>query len=225
MVNQTVESVTYERNFSPHTWNVFSLPFNYSLIGINRTFAGDVYELTSIDYNYQENYLTLFFIPQTIGIVANRPYLYYSETGFENEQYPVFGNVKIETLAENPYTVDNNGSGSGSIKFLNTTCRQQLEKNGHNIIFITNNKLYYLAKNAVFMRAFRGYFIVNGFDLNVGVAPRVRISLEGQTATELEVVSDLPKSGDGQVKKYIENGVMVIEREGVRYDATGAKIK
>ena len=75
------------------------------------------------------------------------------------------------------------------------------------------------------MRAFRGYFYLDGFNLNTGVAPRVRIVLNGQTATELEVVSDLPKSDDGQVKKYIENGVMVIEREGVRYDATGAKIK
>ena len=45
---------------------------------------------------------------------------------------------------------------------------------------------------------------------------------DGQTVTEIETVVE-----DGQqatARKYIENGTLVIEREGVRYDATGAKI-
>ena len=62
--------------------------------------------------------------------------------------------------------------------------------------------------------------------------PRVRIVVEGEGATELEVVDGElydahGNNADGDVRaprKYIRNGVLIIERNGVRYDAQGKRL-
>ena len=216
---QPVESVTYERNFKPNTWSVFALPFNYVLAESGHAFEGDVYGLTSVEYDAANNYLSLFFFPETTILYANRPYLYYSSTGVTN---PVFQNVTMTELTTNYYSVTNNGTYGGKVSFRNTMYKQRLDNDSH-IVFINNNTLYYMGTNNVYMRAFRGYFYMDGFNINTGVAPRVRIVLNGQTATELEMVNDMPAAENG-VRKYMENGTLVIEREGVKYNATGSKI-
>lgn len=221
MTGQDVPAVTFSRNFAAKTWNVFSLPFDYMLAGENRTFAGDVYELSSIEYDAATNNLSLFFMPATLQISANRPYLYYSESGVDN---PVFANVRMQAIAPNYYNVTDAISG-GSIQFRNTTYRQQLEKDNKKIVFITSNRLFYMGSNNIYLRAFRGYFYLTDIDLNVNVAPRARIVLGNQTATEIEVVTDVDENTGNNVRKYVENGVMIIEREGVRYDAQGSKIE
>ena len=71
------------------------------------------------------------------------------------------------------------------------------------------------------MRAFRGYFKVEGY---TGVTPRLRIVVGEQGVTELETVTEADGNST-EVRKYIENGVLVIERNGVRYDATGARME
>ena len=92
------------------------------------------------------------------------------------------------------------------------------------VIYLDNNKLYYpnLTKDT-WMRAFRGYFTLDGMSI-YHIAPRVRIVVEGETVTELEVVSEDGAEADTAVRKYMENGILVIERNGVRYDATGARL-
>ena len=92
-------------------------------------------------------------------------------------------------------------------------------------MFITSNRLFYMGSNNIYLRAFRGYFYLTDIDLNVNVAPRARIVLSNQTATEIEVVTDVDENTGNNVRKYVENGVMIIEREGVRYDAQGSKIE
>ncbi len=117
------------------------------------------------------------------------------------------------------------------MKFQGTILPEILTNQGgdsHTVLGLNNNKIYYPnLTSGNLIRAFRGYFVVNA---PAGVTPRVRIVVEDQNATAIDVIEmDVDADGDISVpsdtRKYIENGVLIIERNGVRYDATGKMIK
>jgi uncharacterized repeat protein (TIGR02543 family) len=212
-------TVRYMRELPADKWCVFALPFGYSFRS-GSTLKGCVYELGSAEYTV-DGQLTFYFAPVTTKIEANRPYLYRSATGHTN---PEFANVQLQAVADGSYSVDNtNTTVGGTVTLRNTTVRTMLARE-KSVIYIQNNQLYYpnLAKDT-WMRAFRGYFTLDGMAIN-HIAPRVRIVVEGETTTELEFVQEDGTAVKDNVRKYMENGVLVIERNGVRYDATGARI-
>ena len=214
-------TVSYERTLTANTWNVFTLPFRYSTLKAGSTFKGSVYKLDRMEYN-DNGEMTLNFLPATI-IEANRPYLFYSSSAAAN---PTFADVELQDIANGSYDTENSGNAGGKIWFRNTLTRTQLDADRDNdakkkVIYLNANKLYYLSlTKETWMRAFRGYFELDETSVYY-LQPRVRIVLEGQNATEIETVGQDDNNG---VRKYMENGTLVIEREGVRYDATGAKI-
>ncbi len=214
-------SVRYERTMSANTWNVFTLPFRYSTLKAGSTFNGSVYKLDRMEYN-TDGYMTLNFLPVTF-IEANRPYLFYSSAAAAN---PTFSNVELQNIEDGSYDTNNSGNAGGKIWFRNTQARTQLDAGRTDdakkkVIYLNANKLYYLSlTKETWMRAFRGYFELDETTVYY-LQPRVRIVLDGQTATEVETAG---QEDNSSVRKYMENGILVIEREGVRYDATGAKI-
>ena len=214
-------SVRYERTMSANTWNVFTLPFSYSTLKAGSTFNGSVYKLDRMEYN-TDGYMTLNFLPTTI-IEANRPYLFYSSAAAAN---PTFADVELQNIEDGSYDKNNSGDAGGKIWFRNTQARTQLDAERTDdakkkVIYLNANKLYYLSlTKETWMRAFRGYFELDETTVYY-LQPRVRIVLDGQTATEIETVG---QDDNSSVRKYMENGTLVIEREGIRYDATGAKI-
>ena len=212
-------TVRYMRELPADKWCVFALPFGYSFRS-GSTLKGCVYELGSAEYT-GDGQLTFYFAPVTTKIEANRPYLYRSATGHTN---PEFANVQLQAVADGSYSVDNtNTTVGGTVTLHNTTARMLLTKE-KSVIYIQNNRLYYPnLTNDTWMRAFRGYFTLDGMAIN-HIAPRVRIVVAGETATELEVVQEDGTATKDNVRKYMKNGVLVIERNGVRYDATGARI-
>jgi hypothetical protein len=108
---------------------------------------------------------------------------------------------------------------AGNVRFTATNRIKSLPGGDKSFIFLSKNKLYYPNAAGNKLRPFRAFFKVSAVQ---GVIPRLRIVADGQTVTEIEAVVE-----DGQqatVRKYIEDGRLVIEREGVRYDATGTKI-
>ena len=218
-------NVLYKRTMNPNTWCVFALPFDYSLRSSSSVLKGKVYELG--EFIYTTTGMTLNFPPVGQRIEANKPYLFYS-SGNDKTTDLVFNNVRLQPIANNSYSINNSGEGNvgGRIIFNATTSYVRLDEGKDEdakkkTIYLSGNRLYYLnTENASWMRAFRGYFTLDA-ELQY-LPPRVRIVLEGQTTTEVEVVTDT-RDNSGNVRKYIENGVLVIEREGVRYDATGAR--
>jgi hypothetical protein len=52
-----------------------------------------------------------------------------------------------------------------------------------------------------------------------GVRPRARIMI-GQLPTDLRTAD----TEHVKVKKYVENGILIIERNGVKYDALGGPL-
>jgi hypothetical protein len=222
-LGDTKKKVRYMRDLpAGDKWCMFSLPFGYSFRSGN-TLKGCVYELGSAEYT-GEGQLTFYFAPVTTQIKPNHPYLYKSANG---EEKPLFENVQLQAVEDGSCFVYNtNTTVGGTVTFHNTTARMLLAKSVR-VIYIQNNRLYYpnLTKDT-WMRAFRGYFKLSD-DMPIyhanNIAPRVRIVVEGETATELEVVQDGVETAT-DVRKYIEKGILIIERNGVRYDATGARI-
>jgi len=220
-LGDTKKDVRYLRDLPTGKWCVFALPFDYSFRSGN-TLKGGVYEMYRADYT-DDGQLFLYFAPVTTKINANRPYLYRSATG---DSKPLFTNVELQAVADGSYSVDNtNTTVGGEVTIHNTTAAMLLAKE-KSVIYLDNNRLYYPNLNPdtdTWMRAFRGYFTLDGMSIR-HIAPRVRIVVEGETVTELEVVSEDGAEADTAVRKYMENGILVIERNGVRYDATGARI-
>jgi hypothetical protein len=77
------------------------------------------------------------------------------------------------------------------------------------------------------MRAYRGFF---RSDVPVN-ASRVRLIADGEPVSELQVVgtaqSDWSDKSDPSytpARKYIENGILYIERNGITYTAQGHRI-
>jgi hypothetical protein len=195
---------------------MFSLPFDFNLLlNSGHPFSGNVYSLEGV--TNEDGYLNLNFMPVTVMLKANTPYVFYSPTAAEN---PVFENVTVAALEENPYQV--NVPSGETVTFYNTTARIKLHQNDPLQFYILNNRLYQSGKNVVWMRAFRGYFMLS--ELPQGVRLRLRIVQHGQNATAIEMVESEAEGGTPAVRKYMQNGILVIEAGGVRYNAQGARM-
>jgi predicted nucleic acid-binding protein len=210
-------NVRYIRTMPANEKMVFSLPFDFNLlINSNHPFNGHVYALETV--TNEEDYLNLYFLPVTVMMKANTPYVFYSGTEVVN---PVFENVTVTDLEENPYSAAI--PTGGTVSFVNTTAMMQLHQNDPLQFYIANDRLYQSGNSTVWMRAFRGYFMLN--EIPAGVRPRVRIVLKGQTATAIELLeSDCEQEVTPAVRKYVRNGILVIENNGVHYNAQGARM-
>lgn len=225
--SQEVLNVTYVRDFAPG-WNAFSLPFDYSFVNeANQTFRDKVLSLDKAEYG--NGWMKLIFTWVTKKIEANKPYVIYTEEAISN---PVFENVTMKALADKTYSVTLQNGASGSVDFINTTYRKPLFQNNVNedkkTIYIRNTdgttRLVYPTAE-VYMRAFRGYFRLNIADADIQHLP-LRITMEdedGELATD--ILEMAPVSESNSVRKYIENGVLIIERNGVKYDAQGNRVE
>ena len=212
--------VRYERTFTKDRWCVFSVPFNYSFRPKeNTTFNGLVYYLLNAEYT-TDGVLTLNFMPNSTGIKANVPYIVIPKETIVN---PVFNNVTLKGIDDGTQIVPNT---EGTLKFINTQYRQTINRadadENKRVVYLSANHLYYPSTSGdTWMRAFSGYFYMQ--DCSIYHTPyRLRFltsegdMIEQAMDNEAEMV---------ETRKYIENGILVIERAGMKYDAQGHIIK
>ena len=214
------KNVTLARTLKGNTWNTINLPFDVDFTETgNEAYDGMFYEFKGASGDYTG--LMLYF-GLAGDIKANVPYLVRPAAQLTN---PTFHGVTLQ--AREAKLVGE----QGNVKFQGTILPETLTNQGgdsHTVLGLNNNKIYYPnLTSGNLIRAFRGYFVVNA---PAGVTPRVRIVVEDQNATAIDVIEmDVDADGDISVpsdtRKYIENGVLIIERNGVRYDATGKMIK
>ena len=151
-------------------------------------------------------------------MTARTPYLV-QFTG-ANIVNPVFEGV---TLAANAFTNNTSGSDLGETKFFGTVHPTSLEQGqASGFLFLgQNNNLYWPNVNND-IRAFRAYFYSGSSEVQ-SVHPRARIVVRGETPTDVE-----ERIADGNAsapRKYLHNGVLVIEKNGIRYNAVGQVIE
>lgn len=233
-----LKKITYDRIFRVNEWNTFALPFSWT-IEEDSDLDGIVYEFDGASGNATA--LKVNFTGGVTRIEAGVPYLIYPTSATINSL-----EFDIEESADNDvlYLTDairDNGTGisatkgTGNVTFEATNRRYKLE--GEKIVvdeaqtdemnptwkdflFLNNNRLYYPNRKGNLMYAFRAFFHVHATS---GVAPRLQIVADGQTI-ETEEAEELATDEPSQVSKKIENGVLIIERNGVRYNAQGGKL-
>jgi hypothetical protein len=88
---------------------------------------------------------------------------------------------------------------------------------------LKDNKIYYpnITTGSTIL-AYRGIFRSKTGTLN---AERIRIIVDGEDMGELRIDKGEMLIDSAEPRKFIENGVLYIERNGVIYDATGKRVE
>ena len=231
---QRVNTATLNRQFTQGKWATLCLPFNVnkammmSLGLYNRVFA--------FRYAQQldDETIQMYFAPaQTLeagkGYIVNPNVKLAAKTSF------VFPNVTINTDSDNgditALTGYNDGTNRGNLYLVGTlrTGILQGTTTGNTYLGLKDNRLYYPnTATGTSIRAYRGFF---RSDIPVN-ASRVRIIADGEPVSELEVTGDEQgRMDNGQLqnnatpaRKYIEKGILYIERNGITYTAQGQRL-
>ena len=230
----TVTTATLNRKFTQGKWATLCLPFNVSkgmmmALGLNaRVFEFRYAETTDA--------LTVIHFAVAQSIEAGKGYIVNANAKLAQKTSFVFPSVTINTDADNEDITAlmgyNDASGRGSICMVGTLRTGTLF--GPEYLGLKDNMIYYpntATGTAVY--AYRGFFrsgiggvIEDGDDDDEPAAPqRVRIVVEGETVTELEVMNGEADMQDIQpARKFINNGILYIRCNGKTYTAQGAEL-
>ena len=216
------------RTFYAGMWNTVCFPFalSSSQIAASDMSGATFYTLTSVTGDAAEG--LDFNVSEVTSLSARTPYLV--QVSGANIVNPVFEGVTLDGSA---FTNNTTGQSVGETKFFGTVHPTDLaigENSG--FLFLGQNNTLYWPSVANKIRAFRAYFY-SGNNAVQAIHPRVRIVLQNETTTDIEEIGVPGESGvsgksglsGASVKKYLRNGSLVIERDGIRYNAVGEQIK
>ena len=109
--------------------------------------------------------------------------------------------------------------------FIGSFIKFTIPASEDNLFLGANDKLYF-ANEAIVSKGLRAYFQIH--DAPAGVVRRARIVQQGNVVTELELIDgewvDARMDTNG-VLKTIENGQLILIRDGVRYNVMGQIVK
>ena len=198
------------RTFTAGQWATLSVPFDYTLTTEDALY-NMVYRLSSATLSSTGNSMNFEFV-RSNNIEANQPYLIVPRQAV-NEV--VFDGVKLETPAEKTPTTDNR------VAFVSALWKQTIH--GRNDFYVGNNStLRYASTSGTTIKGNRAFFRKIG-DAVVSAPMRVRARIDG-VEQEIEITEDGDIQPVETTSKYMENGILVIERNGIRYDAQGKRI-
>ncbi|MBR1923284.1 MAG: InlB B-repeat-containing protein, partial [Paludibacteraceae bacterium] len=232
-------SVKYESDNGNARWYTLCLPFNADqsqLAAAGMLINAKIYEYRYAKGSADENDHVTFHFRAATSIIAGRGYLV-KATGDMGPDF-TFENVTLNTSADTKTDVNDlkgvnayydESVGSSEIVIVGVLRSGTLSNDDRKVMGLANNKIWYPHSSGNPMPAYRAYFYNPNASAS-SVMPRVRIVVEGEDTTELEVVDGelYDAGGDRQAyrapSKYIRNGVLIIERNGVRYDAQGKRL-
>ena len=223
----SLTSITYDRTFQANQWTAFSLPFSYYTE--NTPLDGIVYEYTGATGNYMDGLYINFII--TNHIQAGVPYLIHPDEMITSLVFTTSEDNPVLHFTDAISNEDGDALASYkdglTVRFNATNRRYFLpgssDPDWKNRIFLQNNRLYSHNQGNT-MPAFRGFFTVDAAD---GVTPRIKIvTNSGETILMplQELQGDSDTDGD-KIRKFVENGILIIEIEGTRFNAQGQKVK
>ena len=200
----TLTVVLDGRTFTADQWATLSVPFTTTLTADDALY-NMVYRLSVATLSQDGGSMHFEFV-RTNAIEANEPYLIVPRQAV-NEV--VFYGVKLETPVEKHPTTDNR------VEFVSSLWKQTIH--GRNEFYVgANSTLRYASTTGTTVKGNRAFFRkIN----DAASAPRrVVISIDGVETTKV-----LTEDGElvDTTTKRMENGILIIERNGVRYDAQG----
>lgn len=221
-----LQQITFKGTFPAKRWITFNVPFDF-FIPEDHPFANHVYEFLGADGNATEGF-DIHFQGGVFKLEAGMPYLYYGDETLTDFVFAADGeNNTILTIdadaleAESVWETDPTINTSGA-EYRSTVKMTSLPGGDKHYIFLSGNRLYYPHALGNTLYAFSGYFYVPSTG---SIAPRVRMMVNGkETDMKIETFGEEEQAAEAGTKKYILDGTLVIERNGIRYDAHGHKL-
>ena len=201
----TLTVVLDGRTFTADQWATLSVPFTTTLTADDALY-NMVYRLSVATLSQDGGSMHFEFV-RTNAIEANEPYLIVPRQAV-NEV--VFYGVKLETPVEKHPTTDNR------VEFVSSLWKQTIH--GRNEFYVgANSTLRYASTTGTTVKGNRAFFRKIG-DAVTPAPRRIVISIDGVETTKV-----LTEDGElvDTTTKRMENGILIIERNGVRYDAQG----
>ena len=196
-------------------FNTLCLPFslNASELAASPLTGCQLYSLSDASYDGDNLYLT---IAEESTIEAGMPYLIKWSYG-SNITSMTFTDVTVTASTGSTVT-------KGSVRFVGTIGRSTLPHGDEDYLFLgANDNLYYSDdSDDTSMKGFRAYFIVNSeASTDIPRHAPARLVIAPKMPTAIDNVS----ANLGGSEKRIENGVLYIIRNGMKYNAQGQIIK
>ena len=204
--NHTIRLI---RTIKADMYNTICLPFDVSNSKLPAIFGSDVELKQMSSAELDGNVLNLIFEDAT-SIYRGTPYLIKTSSDVVN---PIFTEVEIKEEAGQA-TSGTNADFIGS--FI-----KGVVPDGENNLFLGPNNLLYFSQTATPIKGMRAWFQVKGVPNAMQAIKRANIVTSGQVITSVDLVKD---ANNGTLKT-IENGQVIIIRDGVRYNVMGVKIQ
>ncbi|GEM_PF-2060994 len=216
-------NVTLKRQLYGGSWNTICFPFSVEDLDVEDNELYDIlrnslYELqpsttTATSDGMIINFLPLSYEEGVMPLKAGVPYLIRTSTDIDLADYK-FENVRLDYTI---HSILKKEDVDLDVQFIPVMTRTLLTSKKD--IVVVGSRLYYPNQSGgSYLRAFRAYLhITNGMESNY-VQPRIRIVDTGETITMDE------EQEANETRKYIEDGILIIERGGVRYDAQGKRM-
>ncbi len=191
-------------------YNTICLPFDVNEAQLKAIFGSDVKlkQLSSAELNGEE--LDLIFDDVTSGIYRGTPYLIKTSSNVVN---PTFVDVEIKEKTGQATSCTN-------ADFIGSFIKGEVPA-GENNLFLGPNDLLYFSQDPTPIKGMRAWFQVKGVPNAMQAIKRANIVTSGQVITSVDFVKD---ANNGTLKT-IENGQVIIIRDGIRYNVMGIKLQ
>lgn len=193
-------------------YNTISLPFDVSSSQLPEVFGSDVElkQLSSTAFDEEASILDLNFEDVT-SIYRGTPYLIKTSKDIVN---PVFDGAIIKATAGDQ-------TSATHVDFVGTLISSNIPAGEDNLFLGPNNLLYFSPDAATPVKGFRAWFVVHDIPNPAHVIKRARIVQGEQILTAIDLVN----GENNKAQKVIENGQLIIIRDGVRYNVMGVKVE
>jgi hypothetical protein len=222
---QTVPDLTINRPVLNNMYNTLCLPFNMDADQIaNSSLNGvEIYEFVDADVTNDELYL--YTSEEKHEIVAGRPYLVKFSAASQLD------NLNFINVVINNADLDNQAVTIKGVTFKGTFqpivlgAQTELDFNGGHLFLMTNNTLMWPNTDNP-LKPFRAYFTVN-VDAGQSAGMPVRRGMPAHIGGPAQIPTGVENvQGDNvQSTKVVENGVLYIIKNGVKYNAQGQVVK
>ena len=201
-------NVTVNRTILGGMYNTICLPFKVSGTKCKAIFGDDVELYTLGSATLSGDILNLQF--DVAGDIWNgTPILIKTSSDIVN---PVFEGVTIESEAADH-------TNGGFVTFQGSFVQKDFHDGDQVLLLLANNQLAYPMGDRT-LKGFRAYFQING-GANAAPIRRANIITPNNLPTEISLINEEPANN----QKLIENGQLIIIKNGVRYNAMGVEIK
>lgn len=197
-----------KRTFKGGMYNTICLPFEIGSQGTMESIFGVGYELVKLsDATISPEGVLTVEVENSVTLERGVPYFIKPAADIVN---PVFNTRKIKVTEMSDFS-------RGDVDFVGTFIKSEIPASEYNLFLGENNLLYFPMADTP-IKGYRAYFRIN----NPNSAPvrQARIVTREQVITEIDLVGE-----ENNTVKTIENGQLIIIKNGIRYNVMGAKIQ